>query len=337
MRRSIAAAVTAMALLAIVVAPVGAASPNAQAKAKAEHARVVKYWTSERVKNAKPRDFIQRADGSFSAAPAPKAPKAKPPSGGSGAVTGASWTKGTDIVKKTGKVVFTMGRYDYVCSGSAVTDSRSGASLVLTAGHCAYDETTEAFATNWMYIPSFDTSPTYTCADASFGCWTAQALVVHEGYASAGGFNTQATAHDFAIAVVGPGGKPGQSVQLESLGTSSIAFPAISTGNKVHAFGYPASGKYKGKDLTYCAGNTFDDSRNEDLTWGLACNMTGGSSGGGWFGSFNESTGVGTLTSLNSYGYGGKAQMYGPKFDANTQAVVAAANSRNTTSNTIVD
>ncbi len=64
--------------------------------------------------------------------------------------------------------------------------------------------------------------------------------------------------------------------------------------------------------------------------------MTGGSSGGPWFGSFNEGNGTGTLTSLNSYGYGGQAVMYGPKFNAATQLVVTEANKSTTTSNTIV-
>jgi hypothetical protein len=330
MRRSITAVLAIAALLAVVAAPVSAGNPKSEAKAKAEHARIVKYWTAERIANAKPRDFVRQANGTF-------APKARPGGGGgSGAVTGASWTKGTDVVKKTGKVLFTMAGGNYVCSASAVTNSRSNASLVLTAGHCAYDEVNEAFATNWLYVPSFDTSPTFTCASATFGCWTASALVVHDGYASAGGFNTQATIHDFAIAVVGGGGKPGQSIQLETLGTYPIAYPAISTGNNIHSFGYPAAGKYKGKDLTYCAGATFNDAANGNATWGVACNMTGGSSGGPWLGGFNEGNGTGTLTSLNSYGYGGQAVMYGPKFNAATQLVVTEANKSTTTSNTIV-
>ncbi len=247
-------------------------------------------------------------------------------------VKGASWTGGGPIVQRSGKVVFTMDGSDWVCSASAVNDSRAGYSLVLTAGHCAYDEVAEAFATNWTYIPSFDTAPTYTCAQSTYGCWIASGLVVHSGYATAGGFNTQATVHDFAIAIVGPGGKSG-TTQLDSLGSYPIAYPAISTGGSVHAFGYPAAGKYNGRDLTYCAGPTFNDSRNGNLTWGIACNMTGGSSGGPWLGSFTQAGG-GTLTSLNSYGYGGTANMYGPKFNSNTQAVVNAASSR--TSNYIV-
>ena len=62
----------------------------------------------------------------------------------------------------------------------------------------------------------------------------------------------------------------------------------------------------------------------------MACNMTGGSSGGPWFSTAYESvrrttTQVTTLSSLNSYGYSGISNMYGPKFNANTQAVFNAA------------
>ena len=46
-------------------------------------------------------------------------------------------------------------------------------------------------------------------------------------------------------------------------------------------------------------------------------------------------TGGGTLTSLNSYGYSGLSNMYGPKFNANTQAVFNRANT--TTGNSIVN
>jgi hypothetical protein len=103
----------------------------------------------------------------------------------------------------------------------------------------------------------------------------------------------------------------------------------------VHAFGYPAAGKFKGKDLTYCAGGIFTDRYNDDLTWGLPCTMTGGSSGGPWLSPFTTSSGSGTLHGLNSYGYSGVKNMYGPKFSANTQAVYNAANGA-TTSNVIV-
>ena len=327
MRRSkaavAAALLTVLVLLPLAAAPVAAG--NAKDKAKAEHARIIKYWTAERIANAKTRDFVRTESGKFDpkakprppvvvvSSRAPRGPRAAP-SSSAPARSSSRWTAATGSARP-----------------SAVNDSRAGYSLVLTAGHCAYDEVNEAFATNWTYIPSFDTAPTYTCSQSTYGCWTASGLVVHSGYATAGGFNTQATVHDFAIAIVGPGGKTNS--QVDALGSYPIAYPAISTGGSVHSFGYPASGKYKGKDLTYCAGPTFNDPLNDNLTWGIACNMTGGSSGGPWLANFTQAGG-GTLTSLNSYGYGGQANMYGPKFDAKTQAVYNAANSR--TSNYIV-
>ncbi len=322
-RRSPLALLAAIAIIGIpaLAGPVGAAGPSAS-----RHDQVVAFWTPARIKAAIPRDFV-RSGGTF-------IPKAKPPSGGGGSVTGASWTKGGAILKGSGKVYFVMGSSAYVCSGSVATDSRSGKSLVLTAGHCAYDEVAGAFATNWLFIPEFDSAPTFTCANTKFGCWTAEALVVHRGYATAGGFNTQATVHDFAFAVVGAGGKT--NTQLDAtVGSFPISFSGTNTGDKLYAFGYPASGKYKGNDLVYCAGNITTDAFNDDLTWGMGCGMTGGSSGGPWLKAFTETTGSGTLNSLNSYGYSGVKSMFGPKFTGNAQAVYNAANGA--TGNTIVN
>ena len=64
--------------------------------------------------------------------------------------------------------------------------------MVLTAGHCAIDETNGTFATNWMFIPEFDSAPTYTCSASKWGCWTAVGLVVHNLFATAKSFNNQA-------------------------------------------------------------------------------------------------------------------------------------------------
>jgi hypothetical protein len=322
-RRSPLALFAALAIIGIpaLAAPVGAAGPGAS-----RHDQIVSFWTPSRLRSAIPRDFVRSGKELV--------PKAKP-GGGGGGVTGASWTKGGAILKASGKVYFVMGSSAYVCSGSVATDSRSGKSLVLTAGHCAYDEVARAFATNWLFIPEFDSAPTFTCANTTYGCWTADALVVHNGFASAGGFNTQATVHDFAFAVVGGGGKSGTAQLDATVGSFPISVTGTNAGDTLYAFGYPAAGKYHGNDLTYCSGQIITDSLNSNLTWGMPCGMTGGSSGGPWLKGFNETTGSGTLNSLNSYGYSGIKNMYGPKFNSNTQAVYDAAN--RATSNTIVN
>ena len=328
MRRRFPAIIAAILLLAstAAVAPAVSAADGARAR----HEQVVAHWTPERMKAAVPRDFVRDAAGNF-------VPKAKPGGGGSGSVTGASWTKRGLILKASGKVYFKMGGSAWVCSGSVVNDARADYSLVLTAGHCAYDETNGQPATYWLFIPEFDSAPTlFDCASTKYGCWTAVGLAGDSRFATAGSFNTQATTHDFAFAVVGAGGKGGGvPAQLDAaVGSFGIAYSGVNAGNKLYAFGYPAAGKYRGNDLTYCAGNIFTDTWNANLTWGMACNMTGGSSGGPWLSTFTESTGVGTLSSLNSYGYSGVRNMYGPKFNADTQAVYNAANGA--TSSTLV-
>ena len=141
------------AILVLVALPM-AAPVAAKDPAKAEHERIVAYWTPARMQSAIPRDFVKAGD-KFE-------PRARPggDGGGGGAVTGASWTQGGPILARSGKVFFTLSGVRYVCSGSVASDSRSGFSLVLTAGHCAYDEVARKFATNWMFYPAWDTNPT---------------------------------------------------------------------------------------------------------------------------------------------------------------------------------
>jgi hypothetical protein len=109
--------------------------------------------------------------------------------------------------------------------------------------------------------------------------------------------------------------------QLDSVvGSQPVSFSSVSLGTTVSAFGYPAAQKYKGKDLIYCQGPVRTDPGADDKTYGVSCNMTGGSSGGPWFAPFTNSSGSGTQMSVNSYGYSGDTTMYGPMFNSNTQA-----------------
>jgi len=324
MRSRLPALLISAVLVVLVVAPVQARGPEAS-----RHDRIVAHWTADRLASAVPRDFVFDESRGFR-------PLAKP--GGGSGTTGASWNGGGAVKEATGKVYFEMDGGAYVCSGAVATDARSGYSLVLTAGHCAYDEANEEFASNWLFIPDFDQSPTFTCSQTEYGCWTAQALVVHEGYATAGGFNTQATLHDFAFAVVAGGGHTGTRQLDAAVGAFNVAIPGFTAPSQnAYAFGYPASGRYKGKDLVYCAGSIFEDPYNDDLTWGLPCNMTGGSSGGPWFSNFATSSGSGGLSSLNSYGYSGVTAMHGPKFNSDTADVYAAAKSATTTDVIVAD
>ena len=326
MRRSL-VLVSVFALLAAL--PIGAAAqPAAEASANGQRAvdAAIAYWTAERIKNAIPRDFVRTSNGKFE-------PAAKPGGGGGNgggkAVTGASWTGGGKVLVQSGRVLFTLGGVDYICSASVVGDDGDPAySLIVTAGHCAFDEAADVFATNWVYYPSFDTSPTYTCVQATYGCWAARALVIHHGFSDQSSFNGITVQYDWAFAVVAAGGNGGSvPSQVDALGAYAVDTGLTSGPNPGWAFGYPAGGKYSpGLDLTYCKGAIGTDPYNANLNWRIGCDMTGGSSGGPWLKDTNNpATNAGSVFSLNSYTYSGVRAMHGPKFNGNTAATYAAA------------
>ncbi len=155
--RKLALVIAPFLLLSLLPGVVTAAQPK-DTKA-AHHAKVVKYWTPERIKNAKPRDFV------FDPAKGTYKPAAKPAPPTAAATSPVPPGRATDdILNGDRPGLFTFGGGDYICSGSVVTEPKTGLSIVLTAGHCASENDGQTFATHWMFIPAFDTAPTYTCA-----------------------------------------------------------------------------------------------------------------------------------------------------------------------------
>lgn len=324
----------AFATMAAMLYAGSAAAPATASTPASEHQRIIDFWTPARVAQAIPRDFVfDPTTGRFELKKPtnPGGGGGKPGGGGTSSdTTGSSWNGGGTVAKTTGKVLFAMDNSYWVCSASVVQESGSDQAVVLTAGHCVYDETNHQFATDWMFIPDYDATPVQLTASGSFcsetlyGCWTAQSLYVDSGFATANGFNQQATLNDVGIAVVGAGGLD-NNTSVDSVGTQAVSFTSVGTGATVLAFGYPAAKRYKGTDLVYCEGPLGTDAYNNGLTYQLACDMTGGSSGGPWYGSFQDSSGTGITMSVNSYGYQGITAMYGPMFGSWTGDVYAAA------------
>ena len=320
MRSRLAALLVPLLLLSLLPGAVAAAAPASERAA--EHARVLAYWTPARMRAATPRDVSFDAVRGFQ-------PAARPGGGGgSGTTTGSSWNGGGDMLRGSGKVWFTIGGSDYICSGSVVKEAKTDQAIVLTAGHCVV-ENDGTFATNFVFIPAFDTKPTYTCAGTQYGCWVADALYADKAFATAGGFNDTAVQHDWAFAVVSDGGLNGTTQLNTAVGDGyPIQYNVDFTGQTLSAFGYPAAKKYKGSDLVYCRGPVGTDPGTGGTTWSMPCDMTGGSSGGAWAATTNTTTysyGTTTLSSLNSYRYTGVSNMYGPKFNDRTKATFEAA------------
>lgn len=316
-------------VVALVVAPVTSASAKPQ---NSQHERVVSYWTPANMASAQSLDYTfdkgSKVGRKVTSTPATKAIKPASIAAASYVTnsTGSSWVDGGLALAATGKVFFNIGTSRYVCSGSVVQESDASRSVVLTAGHCIYDNATQAFVTNFMFYPDYDSNPNQDCALTTYGCWTATALVGHYGFTSQTGFTNQATNYDWGFAVMGAGGKSGTSQLDTTVGSFPLAVSGFTAaGNQAYAFGYPAAAPYAGADLTYCSGAIAQDSSNNNSTWGLTtCTMTGGASGGPWMSGF--STDRGSLSSLNSYKYTSSANgMYGPKFNVNTSDTFNAA------------
>ena len=326
-RARIAIVLTALVVTLLVPAAVGARGADAAAAAaKAEHNRIVAYWTPARMAAATPKDFVMEK-GQLK-------PRARPGSGGN--VTGASWSGNGAIEQRSGKLFFSTSAGNWQCSASVVNDgsTSNGYSVILTAGHCTYDGD-EGWSFNVQFIPDYDSAPN-ACALTTHGCWTSTRLAINSDFYP-GGFGSDASLRvDYGFMRLGLGGKSG-SAELDAVtGGYGLKTSGVSLSDKQWAFGYPAQGKYKGRDLTYCAGPTVNDPYGVG-TWGMACNMTGGSSGGPWiWGTTNPADGSGQLSSTNSYGYTGLTYMFGPRFNAETTTVFGDAVDGSQTSGTSV-
>jgi V8-like Glu-specific endopeptidase len=363
MHRRVALLSVAMLGMAGALVPVGSAQAQAQAQAQAraaatldhrpasgaasdpkavwwsatdsrsERRTVLSYWTSQRVLAAEP--YVARtpqrsttSDWPTQGTPwATRGASTTPTRGTPWSVQGVStssgqqaqipnspglrWTDGGAVVRTTGRVFFTTasGR-NASCSGSAVTSENR--SVVITAGHCVKQNGN--FHRNWVFVPAFDNGR------RPFGTWVATRLLTTPQWNAREDIN-----FDVAAAVMAP--LQGRTL-VDVVGGQGIAFNQP-RGLQMFSFGYPAAEPFDGSRLIYCSGRTFNDTvMTRDL--GLRCNMTGGSSGGPWFRSFNESTGLGWVNSVNSFKYNFAPDfMFGPFFGNEAQAVYQAAQSTN--------
>ena len=259
-----------LAVLACALVAVPAAQARVETKAVAQDkAAVQKYWTAKRMRNAIPADKALNGAGEVtSAAPVPKlAPAQQIPPPYTSAPT-----------RTNGKVFFSDGGSNYVCSGTAVLSGNK--STVWTAGHCVHDGAS-GFHTNWSFVPA------YADGSAPYGEWTARNLLTTSGWANGGDFS-----YDNGAAVVNTNG----SALTDVVGGRNIAFNTARSQNYA-SHGYPAAPPFNGQRLWVCNSPlVYDDTSANPPTMGIDCDMTGGSSGGGWIAG-------GSVVSVNSYGY----------------------------------
>ncbi len=147
-------------------------------------------------------------------------------------------------VPRIGKVFFTLGGANYVCSGNSISSGNK--STVSTAGHCV-NEGPGAFATKFTFVPA------YLNGAAPYGMWTAKALYAPTQWSSSG--NMQ---YDTGFAVMSTlNGKYLSDV----VGASGLQFNAA-RGLSYKSFGYPAAPPFNGESLKSCSGTATNDPYN---------------------------------------------------------------------------
>ncbi|MFJ1756247.1 trypsin-like serine peptidase [Kitasatospora sp. NPDC088134] len=186
------------------------------------------------------------------------------------------------------------------CSGTVVSDpSNPGKSnLVWTAAHCVHGGKDGKPFRNLAFIPAYNRSGALsngrkqTAPDADrapLGIWVSNNFYVMPQWTKEGlHYGNPASQFDFAVVRVVPPKGSTRSLEETVGGSVPVWFGAQPEDiASPSAYGYPAATPFDGVELEHCDSApkptpfVFDRSRPPMLS--IGCNMTGGSSGGGWF------------------------------------------------------
>jgi surface protein len=261
------------------------------------------YWTPGRIRSAVPIELF--VDG-----PAPS---------GLGdihpllTVPEDHWSKGGAVQKAAGRLFYSFGTTNYFCSGTSVTDSTSGRSIIITAAHCVFDDENKQFSSNGIFIPNQDDGGSdktdWSCANDPYGCWALSFGVVEKGWASQVWPNN--IDYDYAFYVVRDTGAHQGTAAPDALdvavGSLPISFANPILGSDTYALGYSYN---KDPLFRYCV----DPLQTRGNGWWLPnCGLSGGASGGPWVLPMDVTKGSGTIISVNSYGFSTAPGMGSPK------------------------
>lgn len=179
-------------------------------------------------------------------------------------------------------------------SCSAVVINSATDDIVLTAAQCIHDVTTEQDATQLVFTPNREITPT-------LGVWAATDWIVSPSFLASATLDGESSigdgwANDFAFVRVEQNAT-GQS--LESVtGGQGIAF-AGETGPAV-SLAIPVVAPFDGYEVQFCATDNPGFGNHYWPHFTMPCNMTGGMAGGPWTTAIDASTGAGYVVAVNS-------------------------------------
>ena len=249
------------------------------------------------------------------------------PNSGAAFVVDDRWCDGGAVQTAAGRILFTMGGFEYLCSGTAVTDGTTGRSIILTAAHCVYDDVAKAFATNVTFIPSQDDGGTDasddSCTNDVLGCWAVDHGIVDINWVDRRFPDNIPWDYGYYV-VSDTGAHSGTEVSSSALdqaaGSLTVDFSAPTLGESATALGY------SGKDdpyFHYCQealGTTTTSAGGPTSLFLGSCQLGPGASGGPWLQPVDGGNGV--IISVNSFGYTTRDGMGAPRLHDNSAALL---------------
>jgi hypothetical protein len=189
-----------------------------------------------------------------------------------------------------GKVFFTKaGGGNYVCSGTIINSE--GKDSVWTAGHCVHGGSGGSWHYNWTFVPAYDDD---LANPRPYGTWSAAYLSSRTAWTNSSDFS-----QDIGVATMNT--NFGGWHIVDYFGGQGITVNKGKSGVYEYAFGYPAEWPFDGGNLYRCQGSTspeWDNWFSWSQTVKIPCDMTRGSSGGGWLNGYDGNWGW--LNGVNS-------------------------------------
>lgn len=215
-------------------------------------------------------------------------------------------------------VIFDTPTTGRVCSGTIV--SSVSESLVLTAAHCVVDDDGTR-PINIRFIPGYRNG---NYSSGPYGVWNGGEASFLQGYLSPNGGEPN---YEFDLAAVRFAPLNGVTLQ-DAVGARGHLFnaPGGPGSQLFNAFGYPAGPPFDGEKLWTCqssSGQRESTGPGVDMV-SMACDMTQGSSGGGWIVGADPQDG--RINSVVSIGISSLPDvLFGPYFGTAAQALWATA------------
>ena len=197
------------------------------------------------------------------------------------------------------------------CSGTVVASNN--ASVIVTAAHCLVDSITGATPERVQFAPG------YNLGNAPFGLWDATAFGVTRQWARSVTAGNADARYDVGAVVLATN-ETGQKIE-DVVGARGISFNQPPR-RLFDSYGYPAVHPFDGESLWVCDSETSDllDLFPHPRPHGIGCDMTPGSSGGGWL------LPNGNVNSVNSFKLLNHPDiMYGPQFGTSTRKLYSVA------------